>query len=61
MDWMTGLLTAPVQDWDALICTSSVVKDTVNFVLESQAEYFATRLGATRFPRPQLPDRKSVV
>lgn len=55
MDWMTGLLTAPVQDWDALICTSNVVKDTVNFVLEAQAEYFAERLGATRFPRPQLP------
>ncbi len=55
MEWMTGLLTAPVQDWDALICTSNVVKDTVEFVLESQAYYFAERLGATRFPRPQLP------
>lgn len=55
MDWIAGLLSAPVQDWDALICTSSVVKDTVTFVLDAQGEYFAERLGATRFPRPQLP------
>ncbi len=27
MDWITGLLSAPVQDWDALICTSTVVRE----------------------------------
>ncbi|WP_374384923.1 glycosyltransferase family 4 protein [Dongia sp.] len=55
MDWITGLLSAPVQNWDALICTSSVVRDTIDLVLNEQADYLRTRLGATRFTRPQLP------
>jgi len=55
MDWIIGLLTAPVQDWDALICTSTVVRDTVELVLGQQQEFLASRLSATRFTRPQLP------
>jgi len=55
MDWISGLQLSPAQDWDALICTSTVVKETVNFVLEAQAEFLAARLGAQRFPKPQLP------
>jgi starch synthase len=55
MDGITALLTAPVQEWDGLVCTSKSVRDTVEFLLDAQAEYLAERLGATRFPRPQLP------
>lgn len=55
MDWIGGLLTAPTQNWDALICTSRVVRDTAELVLERQQEYLQERIGATRLSRPQLP------
>jgi alpha-maltose-1-phosphate synthase len=55
MDWIAGLLTAPVQPWDALICTSAVVRDTVERVLLEQQEYLVRRLGAGSFVRPALP------
>src|SRR4051812_41567420 len=55
MDWISGLQLSPAQDWDALICTSTVVKQTVDFVLDAQAEFLGARFGATQFPRPQLP------
>jgi glycosyltransferase involved in cell wall biosynthesis len=55
MDWISGLHLSPVQEWDALICTSTVVRETVDFVLNAQAEFLASRLGAREFPRPQLP------
>jgi glycosyltransferase involved in cell wall biosynthesis len=55
MDWISGLQLAPAQEWDAVICTSTVVKQTVDFVLDAQAEFLAARCGARNFPRPQLP------
>ena len=55
MSSITGLLTAPVRSWDALICTSTAVRDTVRVLLENQAEYLRNRLGATRFDLPQFP------
>ncbi|WP_395019297.1 glycosyltransferase family 4 protein [Dongia sp.] len=55
MDWISGLQLSPAQDWDALICTSTVVKQTVDFVLDAQAEFLGARFGAQKFPRPQLP------
>jgi glycosyltransferase involved in cell wall biosynthesis len=55
MDAITGILTAPVQPWDALICTSRAVRDTVRALLEAEAEHLKSRLGATRFPLPKLP------
>jgi starch synthase len=55
MDALTELLTAPLAPWDALICTSKAVVDTVRTVLDAQAEYLRWRLGATRFSLPQLP------
>ena len=54
MDLLSGLGTAPVQPWDALVCTSAVVRDTVEQVLGTQQDYLASRLGATRFVQPQL-------
>jgi glycosyltransferase involved in cell wall biosynthesis len=55
MDWISGLQLSPAQEWDALICTSTAVKQTVGFVLDAQAEFLGARLGAQKFPRPQLP------
>ncbi|MDP2794803.1 MAG: glycosyltransferase family 4 protein [Sulfurisoma sp.] len=55
MDAIAELMTAPVQPWDALICTSAAVKDNVLRVLQAQADYLARRLGAQRLVLPQLP------
>lgn len=52
---LANLLVAPVRSWDAVICTSRVVRDSVRRVLERQAEYLHARLGAQRFELPQLP------
>ena len=55
MDSIVELLTAPVQPWDALICTSTAVKDNVEKLLSAQAEHLRRRLGAQRFVTPALP------
>ena len=46
---------APVQPWDALICTSPAVQAAMERLFEQQAAYFHERLGASSAPRPQLP------
>ena len=55
MDMIAELPLAPVQDWDAVICTSRAVKVMIEGLLEEQQAYLADRLGARNFPRPQLP------
>ena len=55
MDSLCDLLNAPIQPWDALICTSRAVKDNVVRVLNAQSEYLAERFGATRIPTFMLP------
>jgi glycosyltransferase involved in cell wall biosynthesis len=55
MSAVANLLAAPLRSWDALICTSRVVRDSVREVLERQADYLRARLGAQRFELPQLP------
>jgi len=55
MDGVMQLVSAPVQPWDALICTSSAVKQSVQFLLERELDYLADRLGASRMVLPQLP------
>ena len=55
MDAITDLITAPVQSWDALICTSQAVKSNVVRVLQSQVDYLKDRLGITQITLPQLP------
>lgn len=57
MTSLTGLLAAPVQDWDALICTSRAVKAMVERLMDDQADYLAGRLEANTLAmtRPQLP------
>jgi glycosyltransferase involved in cell wall biosynthesis len=55
MDSIAALLTAPVYEWDALICTSHAVKANVTQLLQLQLSYLEHRLGVTKFTLPQLP------
>jgi glycosyltransferase involved in cell wall biosynthesis len=55
MDSISAMITAPVQPWDALICTSTAVRKTIERVLDEQEYYLRKRLGARRFVRPELP------
>lgn len=55
MDALAGLIAAPVQPWDAVICTSTAVKNNVERVLQAQVDYFKDRLGVTKLVLPQLP------
>ncbi|HBB33802.1 MAG TPA: glycosyl transferase [Cyanobacteria bacterium UBA8803] len=49
------VLIAPVQPWDALICTSRAVKTAVEHLLDTWAEYLAQRTGGKPNPNIQLP------
>jgi alpha-maltose-1-phosphate synthase len=52
------LLIAPIQPWDALICTSQAVKTAIDHLLNGWAEYLADRLGnkpAINFQLPVIP------
>ncbi len=55
MDSIVDLVTAPTAPWDALICTSHAVRDSVASVLEAQARYLTDRFGAKTVPLPKLP------
>ena len=55
MDAIANLITAPIQPWDAMICTSSPVKDNVTRVLQAQVEYLEERLGVSKTVLPELP------
>jgi glycosyltransferase involved in cell wall biosynthesis len=52
---MAAHALAPVQPWDALICTSPSVQSALTQMFAEQGEYLAQRLGATRNVRPHLP------
>lgn len=55
MDALVDLLIAPVQPWDAVICTSHAVKGNVEKLLQAEADYLVQRMGAQRLVLPQLP------
>lgn len=55
MDALTATVTAPVEDWDALICTSTVARTVIEKVLSAEEERLRHHLGAQKFKRPQLP------
>ena len=55
MDALTDLITTPVQPWDAVICTSTAVKNNVERLLQAQVDYLKDRLGITKLVLPQLP------
>jgi hypothetical protein len=55
MEGITSLVTAPLHSWDALVCTSHAVRDSVRSVIEAVGEHLKERLAATRITLPQLP------
>lgn len=55
MDALADLITCPVQPWDAVICTSTAVKDNVTRLLQAQVDYLQSRLGVSRVVLPLLP------
>ena len=55
IDAIGALLTAPTQSWDALICTSQVVRATVTRLLDDHADYLEERGSGRITSRPQLP------
>lgn len=55
LDTLREMILAPVEQWDALICTSHAAQAVVRTQIESFATYFAQRFRAERMPLPQLP------
>lgn len=56
MDEIDALLREAVMPWDALVCTSTSVVDTVRRVHEAGRDYFRWRFGVeNRAEAPQLP------
>lgn len=55
MDAILDALVAPVQPWDAIVCTSAAVQGAVRRLLGMQGDYLMQRLGATRIEGPRLP------
>lgn len=55
MDALAELITTPVKPWDAVICTSTAVKNNVERLLQAQVDYLKDRLGITQLVLPQLP------
>lgn len=55
MDSIVDWLAAPLEPWDAVICTSTAVLANVRRLLEGQQAYLRERMGATRFVTPELP------
>jgi starch synthase len=50
-----GLLTSPVQEWDALVCTSTVSRQAITRILDEYAAYMAQLTGVELKTRPRLP------
>lgn len=46
---------APVQPWDALVCTSPSVQQALTTMFDQWEHHLRERLGARHCPRPQLP------
>ena len=55
MDSIASWLTAPIESWDAIICTSSAVKKNVEIILANELARLKRRLGISRHSLPQLP------
>ncbi|HEY9637185.1 MAG TPA: glycosyltransferase family 4 protein [Coleofasciculaceae cyanobacterium] len=55
MAGLGDLLISPVQPWDAIICTSGVVKTMIERLLGTWVEYLAQRLGAQPEIQINLP------
>ena len=49
------VLLAPVQPWDALVCSSPAVRRCLEVLLDRWQEHLSQRFGGTRAQLPQLP------
>lgn len=49
------LLIAPMQEWDALVCTSTVSQQVITRILDEYSGYLAQLTGVVLKARPQLP------
>ena len=54
MDMIGNLLVAPVEPWDAVICTSTAVRAATETQLEATRDYMSRRLGVTRPNQPLI-------
>src|SRR5436189_4743194 len=61
MEVIANWLIAPVQPWDAVICTSKAVRDAVDTVVEAQTAYLGARLGPVRPSRNCLSSRSASI
>jgi alpha-maltose-1-phosphate synthase len=55
MDGIGAWLTAPLEPWDAVVCTSRAVKAMVEGVLDGWGEYLEERFGGRVRPTLELP------
>ncbi len=55
MDAIGALLTAPLEGWDALVCTSESSRAVITTLLEGWGEFLAGRFGGAPPPLPRLP------
>ncbi|MBX9777190.1 MAG: glycosyltransferase family 4 protein [Xanthobacteraceae bacterium] len=55
IETVAQFVTAPVQPWDALICTSQAVHSVLSGILANTEDQLRARLGATTFVRPLMP------
>ena len=55
MDALVDLISAPIQPWDALICTSKAVKNQVLLLLQTHIDYLKNRLGISKLVLPEFP------
>ena len=55
MQSIGDLLIAPVQPWDAIICTSQAVKTLIERIFETWGDYLAQRIGSKPEPKVSLP------
>lgn len=49
------IVAEPVEEWDAIICTSKAVHSVVARQMEEETKYYKRRFQARRVPMPQLP------
>ena len=55
MDGLSSIVTSDIMPWDAIICTSDCVLDTVNKVIEDRFEKLNSKLSIKNPVYPQLP------
>ncbi len=55
MDSIINLLSAPIYQWDSLICTSNTVKNNVERLWDFQLKYLRDRFNISKYVLPQLP------